>query len=156
MTLNITEIVITVVVVCLFLWRISYGAKNGLFAEAAGLIAVTAAFAAVYYIMRIAGNVAESSFGSIIPKLGYLLIAFVVYRVMTAVGKALKDVKDIPILGIVDRLLGAVLGAAEAFFIVYIIEYITDFKIFDTVTAVWNNLYAYVSEFVASLSIIIK
>ena len=33
MDFDISQVVITTVVVCLFLWRMSYGAKNGLFAE---------------------------------------------------------------------------------------------------------------------------
>ena len=145
MTIDIAQIVITVVVVCLFLWRISYGAQNGLFAEAAGLIAVIAAFAAVYYIMKIAGNLVSGYLGQIIPKIGYLVIAFVIYSVMTAAGKALRDIKTIPILGGVDRLLGAILGAAEAFLILYIIEYVTNIQIAATITKVWNELYTYVS-----------
>ncbi|MCR5669371.1 MAG: CvpA family protein [Butyrivibrio sp.] len=146
MSFDIAAIVISVVVVCLFLWRISYGAKNGLIAEAAGLIAVTAAFAAVYYIMKIAGSVASGYLGNIIPKIGYLVIAFVIYRVMTAVGKALRDVKDIPILGGLDRLLGAVLGAAEAYFIVYTVDYITDLKLMSSFIATCRYLFVYLKD----------
>ena len=94
----ITGIVITIVVVCLFLWRISYGTNNGLFAEAAGLIAAIAAFAAVYYLINIAGSVLGRNFGNVIPKIGYLVIAFIIYRITTALGNALRKVKEIPIL----------------------------------------------------------
>ena len=63
MTLEISQIVITVVVVCLFLWRISYGTNNGLFAEAAGLIAGIASYIAVYYLMSFTGSVLGNKFG---------------------------------------------------------------------------------------------
>ena len=63
MSLDVSQIVIGVVVVCLFLWRISYGMNNGLFAEAAGLIAVIASYFAVYYVMSIAGSVIGNKIG---------------------------------------------------------------------------------------------
>ena len=65
MTLSeVSDIVMTVVVICLILWRVSYGTNNGLFAEAAGLIAVIASFAAVYYLTLIAGAVLNKNFGA--------------------------------------------------------------------------------------------
>jgi membrane protein required for colicin V production len=144
MGIEISQLVITIVVVCLFLWRISYGAGNGLFAEAAGLIAVMASFAAVYYIMNIAGSVLNKNFGEIIPKIGYLLVAFLIYRVMTVLGAELRKVKEIPILGGFDRLLGAILGAIEAAAIIYTIEFVTGFKLFapalDSFKALWDYI----------------
>ncbi len=129
MELEISQVVITIVVVCLFLWRISYGTNNGLFAEAAGLIAVIASFAAVYYLTMIAGAVLNKNFGGVITKIGYLIVAFVVYRVMTALGNALRQVKEVPILGGLDRLCGGILGAVEAGILIYIVEFVTDFKL---------------------------
>ena len=121
----ITQIVVTTIVVCLFLWRISYGAKNGLFAEAAGLIAAIASFAGVYYIMRITSNLLKSNYGGILRKVICLVIAFLIYKVMRSIAAALQGVKKIPILGRLDRFLGAVFGAIEAWLIIYVIEYIT-------------------------------
>ncbi len=144
MSFEISQVVITIVVVCLFLWRISYGTNNGLFAEAAGLIAVIAAFVAVYYIMTIAGSVIGNNFGEVIPKIGYLVVTFIVYRVMVAIGRAFSSIKEIPILGKLDRLLGAIMGAAEAYLIIYIVEYITGMDIFGPVIEVWKQLYSYV------------
>lgn len=125
MQLEISQVVITIVVACLFLWRISYGTNNGLFAEAAGLIAVIASFVAVYFAMRIAGNLIGNNYGDIIPKVGYLFVAFFIYSLMTRIGKALREIRQIPILGQFDRLLGAILGFIEAYLTIYIVEYIT-------------------------------
>ena len=146
MDFEISQVVITIVVVVLFLWRISYGSGNGLFAEAAGLIAVVAAFAAVYYVMNIAGNVMTARFGEIIPKIGYLIVAFAIYGIMTAIGNAVRGIKEIPILGGVDRLLGAILGAVEAYLIVYIIVYITGYDLFGPVIALGTQLFEYIKS----------
>ena len=142
MNFDISQVVLTIVVVCLFLWRISYGRNNGLFAEAAGLIAVFAAFASVYYIINITGSVLNQNYGVIIPKIGYLFVAFVVYKIMTAIGDAFKKMSNVPIFGVMDRLLGAVLGAVEAAAIIYLIEYVTDLEIITSVMAVLMQLYS--------------
>lgn len=130
---QISQMIITIVVVCLYMWRISYGYNNGLFAEAAGLIAVIAASVSVYYIINIAGGIATSRFGAVIPRIGYLVVAFAIYKIMTAAADAFRRVRSIPIIGGIDRLLGAVLGVVEASGIILFIEYVTDLKIFSTV-----------------------
>ena len=146
MNFEISQVVITIVVVCLFLWRISYGTNNGLFAEAAGLIAVIASFAAVYYLTLIAGAVLTRNLGGVLTKIGYLIVAFVVYRIMTALGEALRKVKEIPILGGMDRLLGGILGAIEAALIIYIVEFVTDFKLLQPAYATCILLFEYIKK----------
>ena len=131
--LNLSQIIMTIVVLCLILWRMSYGYNNGLFAEAAGLIAVIASFLAVYYSINIVEKVVTVDLGEIIPKIGYLVVAFLVYRIMTSISDALRNFKNIPIIGKVDRILGSILGIAEACLIIALIEYVTDIEIVSTV-----------------------
>ena len=146
MDFEISQVVLTIVVGCLFLWRISYGANNGLFAEAAGLIAAIAAFASVYYIAYIAGDVLGNNFGDIAVKSGYLVIAFIVYRLTTVIGNALRKVKEIPLIGGLDGIFGAVLGGVEAFLIVYLVEYITDFKILSPTYALVISVFSSIQK----------
>ena len=126
---EISQIVITIVVLCMFLWRMSYGAGNGLFAEATGLVAVLAAVASVYYIIKIAGSVITANLGGVFSKIGYLVVAFIIYIVMSTLGEKLRKIKEIPILGGLDRLLGAILGAVESVVIFKFITYITGIMI---------------------------
>ena len=151
MDIEISQIVIPIVVIVLFLWRMSDGARNGLFGEAAGLIAVIAAFVAVYFIANIAGNVLNRNFGAIAVKIGYLIVAVVVYRVMAALYNALKKIKDIPVLGALDRVMGAVFGAAEAAIIIYIVEFVTGISFFDPVIALFTQGYNYLNEKIQNL-----
>lgn len=123
----------TIVVICLILWRMSYGYNNGLFAEAAGLVAVIASFLAVYYSINIVENVLTIDLGKVIPQIGYLVVAFIVYKVMTGLAEALRNLKKVPIIGNVDRALGAILGIAEACLIIALIEYATDIEIVNSV-----------------------
>lgn len=138
---DISQVVISISVICLFMWRISYGANNGLFAEAAGLIAAIASFASIYYVMNIAGSLLSRNLGNVIPKIGYLVVAFIVYKVMMSIADAFKKIKNIPIVGAFDRLLGAILGFTEALVIVYLIEYVTNIEIISSVLAALSQLY---------------
>ena len=148
MSIDIAQIAMTVAVVCLFLWRISYGANNGLFAEAAGLIAVLAAFASVYYIMEIVGKVIDKSFGGILIKIVYLTLAFVVYKVMTGIGGSIRKLKEVPLLGSYDKILGAVLGVIEALAMVYLIEFVTDIKLLTAFHGSWLTVLDFMRKFV--------
>ena len=146
MNFDIAQVVLTIVVVCLFLWRMSYGAQNGLFAEAAGLIAVLAAFVSIYYIIKIAGDVLDYNFGTVVPRVGYLVVAFLIYRIMTAITDALSKVKEVPMLRGIDRLLGAIFGAVEAFLIIYLVQYVTKIKVIDTFKTVCLSLFDYIMK----------
>ena len=141
---EIANIVIAIVVVCLILWRMSYGANNGLFAEAAGLISVLAAFASIYYIVKIVGDALSLKLGNIIPRIGYLIVAFLIYKVMNTLTEHLRKIKDIPILGGFDRLLGAILGAVEAAVIIKLITFITGMQIMPVVLKMTDALYNYI------------
>ena len=135
---DISQIIMTIVVVCLVLWRMSYGYNNGLFAEAAGLIAIIASFLAVYYSINIVENVISVDLGRIIPQIGYLVVAFIVYKIMTSISDALRNIRKVPIVGKVDRILGSILGIAEACLIIALIEYATDIEV---VTPVLSAFY---------------
>ncbi len=146
MNLDISQVVITTVVVCLFLWRMSYGANNGLFAEAAGLVSVLAAFISIYYVMKIAGDVINANFGTVITKIGYLVVAFLIYGVMKAIGEAFSKVKEVPVLSGINRLLGAVFGAAEAFLIIYLVQFITKIELLDTFKTVCLSVFEHIQK----------
>nr|WP_297705452.1 CvpA family protein [uncultured Butyrivibrio sp.] len=143
---DISQIVLTIVVVCLILWRMSYGWENGLFAEATGLIAVIASFVAVYYSINIVGSLIEIKIGSALSKIGYLVVAFVVYKIMTAIANAFRKLKNIPIIGSADRFLGGLLGIAEACLIIALIEYVTDIAIVSTVLTTFYELLHYIQK----------
>ena len=141
---EISDIVIAIVVVCLILWRMSYGANNGLFAEAAGLISVLASFASIYYIVKIVGDVLNKNLGNIITKIGYLLVAFLVYKIMNTLGEHLRKIKEIPILGGLDRLMGALLGIMEAALIIKLFVFITGIETMPVVIRIADTFYAWI------------
>ncbi len=145
-TLDLSQTVMTIVVICLILWRISYGKNNGLFAEAAGLIAVIASFIATYYTINVLMKLVTIEFGGIIYKICYLFIAFVVYKIMTSIANAFRKIKNIPIVGKVDRFLGAILGIVEAVLIVKLVEYITDIAIFENVFSVCYEIIVLITK----------
>ena len=96
--------------------------------------------------MSITGSILAQKFGEVIPKIGYLVVAFLVYGIMTALANALRKVKEIPILGGLDRLLGGELGAIETALIIYIVQFITGFDLFGPAIAAWNQLFSYIQK----------
>ena len=148
MSFDVSQIVIATVVVCLLLWRVSYGTENGLFAEATGLVAVIASFAAVYYIMNIAGGMLTNNFGTVLPRIGYLVVAFIIYSIMNALGRALQGIRDVPVLGAMNRILGGLMGVVEAVLIVLFIEFVTDIRIVAPVLNLGNQLWGYILGYI--------
>ena len=59
---------------------------------------------------------------------------------MTGIGESLRKMKEIPVLGRFDKILGAVLGLFEALAILYLVEYVTDIKLLTSLQGAWTLL----------------
>ena len=91
-------------------------------------------------------NIITVNLGNVLPKIGYLVVAFAVYKIMTALADALRRIKNIPIIGNVDRFLGAVIGIIEAIMIILLIEYATDIEIKEPVLATFTQLFGWIEK----------
>ena len=134
------EFVVTVSAVILLLWRVSYGYRRGLIAEALGLISVVAAFAVAYYAIQAFNNLKTFQLGEVLGKIIGLIIAFVVYRVFQAIGDAFRHVHEVPFIGTLDSALGSIVGFAEACVLIYVFTYITGIDVKEVSLTVLDKL----------------
>ncbi|MCH4191656.1 MAG: CvpA family protein [Butyrivibrio sp.] len=134
------EFVITVSALMLILWRISYGYRKGLIAEALGLISVAAAFAVAYYAFGVVQNLKTFHPGEIPAKVISIIIAFIVYRVLHSLAESIRHLHEVPVIGYTDSILGCLVGLAEACLLIWLFQFVTGMDVRETALNVMNKL----------------
>ena len=107
-----------VVIVFIFIWRIVAGFKRGMIQELVSLIAMVVAGFCMILILGAVGSYLEREIGQLIQFISVLLVVCIVYRLVNILFTSLKLISKLPIIRWVDKLLGVVVGGAEAVLLV--------------------------------------
>lgn len=105
----------------IFIWRIAAGFKKGMVQELLSLIAAAVAGICMILILGAVGSYFENDIGQMIKTVLVLLVVCAVYRLVNILFTSLKLISKLPIIKSVDKLLGIVIGFAEAGIIVVLL-----------------------------------
>jgi len=108
----------------IFIWRIAAGFRRGMVREIISLIAMAVAGVCVVLITGAVGSYLEKEISKTITMVAVLFIVCVVYRLVHVLFTSLELISRLPVIKGVDKLLGAVTGAAEAGVIVGVLVYL--------------------------------
>ena len=107
----------------IFIWRIAAGFRRGMVQEIVSLIAMAVAGVCVVLIVGAVGSYLEKEISKTLVMVAVLFIVCAVYRMVHVLFTSLELISRLPIIKGVDKLLGAVVGAAEAGVIVGVLVY---------------------------------
>ncbi len=109
------------VVALIFIWRIYAGFKKGMVQEVISLIAMGVAGFCVMLILGAIGSYLDKEIGQLIQFIVVLIVVCLAYRLINILFTSLQLISKLPIIKGLDKLLGAVVGLAEAGLIVGIL-----------------------------------
>ena len=116
-----------VLIAVIFIWRIAAGFRRGMVQEIVSLIAMAVAGVCVVLIVGAVGSYLEKEISKTLVMVAVLFIVCAVYRMVHVLFTSLELISRLPIklplIKWVDKLLGAVVGAAEAGVIVGVLVY---------------------------------
>lgn len=112
-----------VLIAVIFIWRIAAGFRKGMVQEIISLIAMAVAGVCVVLILGAIGSYLEKEISKTIEIVVVLFVVCAVYRLVHVLFTSLELISKLPIIKGLDRLLGAVFGAAEAGLIVGLLVY---------------------------------
>ncbi len=107
-----------VIIAIIFIWRMAAGFRKGMVQELISLIAMAVAGVCVVLIMGAIGSYMDQEIGRVIQIVAVLLVVCLVYRLVHVLFTSLELISKLPIIKGVDKLLGIVVGFAEAVVIV--------------------------------------
>ena len=112
-----------IVIVLIFIWRIAAGFRKGMVQEIVSLVAMVVAGFCVVLILGAVGSYSNREIGKTIQIVAVLIVVCLIYRLVHILFTSLELISKLPIIKGLDKLLGAVVGLAEAVVIVAILVY---------------------------------
>ena len=113
-----------IIIVLIFIWRVAIGFRKGMVQEVISLIAMAVAGVCVVLILGAVGSYLNQEIGKVIQMVLVLFAVCLVYRLVHVLFTSLELVSKLPIIKGLDKLLGAVVGCAEAVLIVGLLVYL--------------------------------
>ena len=107
----------------IFIWRISVGFRKGMVQEIISLIAMAVAGVCVVLILGAVGSYLEREIGRAIQSVIVLFVVCFVYRLVHTLFTSLELISKLPVIKWLDKLLGIVVGFAEAALISGVLVY---------------------------------
>ena len=112
-----------IIIALIFIWRVAVGFRKGMVQEIISLIAMGVAGICVILILGAIGSYFDQEIGKVIQTVLILFAVCLVYRLVHVLFTSLELVSKLPIVKGLDKLLGAVIGCAEAVLIVGLLVY---------------------------------
>lgn len=112
-----------IIIALIFIWRVAVGFRKGMVQEITSLIAMGVAGICVILILGAIGSYFDQEIGKVIQTVLILFAVCLVYRLVHVLFTSLELVSKLPIVKGLDKLLGAVVGCAEAVLIVGLLVY---------------------------------
>ncbi|MDE7445494.1 MAG: CvpA family protein [Lachnospiraceae bacterium] len=111
------------VIAIIFIWRMIAGFRKGMVQEVISLIAMVVAGVCVVLILGAIGSYLDREIGRVIQIVAVLFVVCLVYRLVHTLFTSLELISKLPIIKGLDKLLGIVVGFAEAALIVGVLVY---------------------------------
>ena len=112
-----------VIIILIFIWRITAGFRKGMVHELVSLIAVIVATFCIVLILGAVGSYMNQEIAKVIQMIVVLFVVCLVYRLGNILFTSLELISKLPVIKGLDKLLGAGLGFIEAGLIVGILVY---------------------------------
>ena len=112
-----------IIIALIFIWRIVVGFRKGMVKEIGSLIAMAVAGVCIFLIIGAVRGYLDNETGKLIQNILILFAVCVIYRLLRVLATSIQLVSKLPIIKILDKLLGLVVGCAEAVLIVGFVVY---------------------------------
>ncbi len=103
-----------IVIALIFIWRMAVGFKKGMVQELVSLIAMVVAGVCAVLILGVIGSYLDREIAQVVKMVAVLLVICLVYRLVNVLFTSLQLIAKLPIIKGLDKIMGLVVGFAEA------------------------------------------
>lgn len=120
---------------------IGRGYQRGAIVEISGVVALLASFVALIVVKPFLGALLPAAWGRIPRAILYILLCYLVYRVVKYLLRALGDAfRKIPLIGWIVGVLGGIFGCVRAVLMILIFQHATGINVTGAVAETVNKL----------------
>ena len=121
-----TEFIFAIIVFLLFIWRIRRGFHNGIMQEIVTILSGVVSLVSVTLVFFAVTSYREKAPGVFALCVIGLVVLGIVFKLCSLIFRPILSLSNISVIGGVDKVMGAVMGAVEAAALSYFIYYILD------------------------------
>lgn len=103
-----------IIIALIFIWRMIAGFRKGMVQELISLVAMAVAGVCVVLILGAIGSYLDKEIAQVVKMVAVLLAVCLVYRLVNVLFTSLQLIAKLPIVRWLDKVLGIVVGFAEA------------------------------------------
>lgn len=103
-----------IVIALIFVWRMTAGFKRGMVQELISIIAMAVAGVCVVLILAAIGSYMDKEIGNVLQMIVVLTVVCLVYRLVNVLFTSLQLIAKLPIIKWLDKVMGLIIGFAEA------------------------------------------
>ena len=121
MSIQPRDVIICVIALLIILGAIKSGYKNGFAVELKKLLGIAVAVVCLVLILILKNAVSDKQYATAIVVIGAIVILSLGWKFVRMIFGLLAGLTDLPVLGWIDSLLGAIAGAIEGAAVIWII-----------------------------------
>lgn len=120
------KIIFVLIVFLLFIWRIKKGFYNGMMKEIGTILSGAVSLASVALILFAISSYIAKTMSTLTLCIAGLIVLGAVFKICSLIFRPILALGNFSVIGGFNKIMGAVMGAAEAAILSYLIYYLLD------------------------------
>lgn len=121
-----TKFIFVLIIFLLFIWRIRKGFHNGIMKEIVTILSGVISLVSVVLVFFAISSYREKALSVFALCVISLVVLGVVFKLCGLIFKPILALSNISVIGMFNRIMGAIMGAAEAIALSFLLYYIFD------------------------------
>lgn len=122
-----TKFIFVLVVFLLFVWRIKKGFSNGIMKEIVNILSAAVSLVCVALVLLAISSVVAKALSTLTVCVFGLILLGIVFKICGLIFGPILAISNVSVIGGLNKILGAVLGAGEACALAYLLYRLLDY-----------------------------
>ena len=122
-----TKFIFVLVIFLLFVWRIKKGFSNGIMKEIVNILSAVVSLVCVALVLLAISSLVAKALSTLAVCVFGLILLGIVFKICGLIFRPILAIGNISVIGGLNKILGAVLGAGEACALAYLLYRLLDY-----------------------------
>lgn len=122
-----TKFIFVLVVFLLFVWRIKKGFSNGIMKEIVNILSAVVSLVCVALVLLAISSLVAKALSTLVVCVFGLILLGIVFKICSLIFRPILAISNVSVIGGLNKILGAVLGAGEACALAYLLYRLLDY-----------------------------
>ena len=122
-----TKFIFVLVVFLLFVWRIKKGFSNGIMKEIVNILSAVVSLVCVALVLLAISSLVAKALSTLVVCVFGLILLGIIFKICGLIFRPILAISNVSVIGGLNKILGAVLGAGDACALAYLLYRLLDY-----------------------------